>query len=123
MSNTKKIKLDKDKEATIDASDWDKISTMQGEWHAHLDQDTKKHFATLSIKNEKGNKSTTALHRVISEAPKATYVLFLDGDTMNCTRENLLICTPKQYQKMQENYSAAHKADKPNLTLVYSKAS
>lgn len=94
------IQLDKGYKARVDAECYAEIMSM-GSWYAGRDAGTKRRLATLSVKMD-GRKTTIALHRFISRAPKGTVVFFLDGDSMNCTRENLLICTPIQLKILKK---------------------
>lgn len=101
---SKTIPLDKGFEAHVDADCHAEVMSM-GEWYVLRDAGTKRPVPTLAVKAN-GRKTTIGLHRFIARAPKGTVVFFLDGDSMNCTRENLLVCTPNQAKLMKKMLSA-----------------
>jgi hypothetical protein len=75
--------------------------------------DTK--YAAYNLR-EAGKQHSVFFHRVVAEAPKGTWVNFIDGDTLNCRRSNLRLVKPADvayFSKKQRDLRRAQDAENP----------
>lgn len=94
------VPVGKNKTAMVDREYLDEVLNM-GPWRIVKDAFTMRPIPTATIKHGK-TKYRVGLHRFISRAPAGSIVMFLDENPMNCTRDNLLICTPAQHPKLKK---------------------
>ncbi len=83
---TKKIELTQGKFAVVDDSDYESVRDIS--WHAKKDGRNWYAWATL-----RGTRQKVSLHRFILNPPAGLVVDHIDGNGLNCTRENMRICT------------------------------
>lgn len=86
---TKEIQLTQGKVAIVDDDDYELVS--QYKWHA-----TQRHNTWYAETNSKGGRvgrKKIALHRLIMQPPDDMVVDHWDWNGLNCTRENMRICT------------------------------
>lgn len=95
IKNAKPIPLrNYDETAWVDDEVFDEIIGM-GPYFILRDAGTKKPVPYFDRKIG-NNVQKIGLHRFLARAPKGSIVLFLNNNSMDCTRENLLVCTPAQ---------------------------
>ena len=96
MAKTKKIKLKNGNITTIDFADWklikDKSLFASIEKSQKSDSSSKEYRAYVHVAGKSGKKTTMGLHRFLLDCPKDMVVLHLDGDMLNNTRANLIMC-------------------------------
>ncbi len=88
---TKEIQLTQGKCALVDDADYEWLN--QWKWYAFWNGSK-----WYSARNERVNfkKKMIYLHRFIINAPSGIEVDHVDGDGLNCTRENMRLCTSQQ---------------------------
>jgi len=84
----KQIFLSQDKVALVDDEDY--LIACQYRWYAVKGKYT--WYATTRQKNN-GEMKTLYLHRIIMRAKEGIEVDHIDGDGLNCIRENMRLCT------------------------------
>lgn len=95
MKNAKPIPLRNfDEPVWVDEEVFNEVIGM-GQYFILRDAGTKKPVPYFDRKLG-NNIQKIGLHRFLSRAPKGAIVLFLNNNSLDCTRENLLVCTPKQ---------------------------
>lgn len=82
----KRIELTRGKFALVDDSDYERTRDIS--WHAKQDGYTWYAWATL-----KGVRRKVSLHRYLLNPPKSMVVDHIDGNGLNCTRDNMRVCT------------------------------
>lgn len=107
----KEISLTKGKVALVDDADFPALSRYN--WHTVAAPDGETYYAA---RNEKGEEDPTAPHkrarrrtiymqRHIVNAPDGVKVKFLNGDTLDCRRENLSVDGNSSYRKRSSEES------------------
>ena len=69
----------------VEIDEKDEVLASSGDWHASARNGGRVYFS-----------KTIYLHRMICDAPKNKDVDHADGDTLNCSRSNLRICSRSQ---------------------------
>ena len=85
----KEIPLTRGYVALVDDGDWEDLS--QYNWRVHLNRQMV--YATRDTKAGDGRWTTVRMHRQILDAPAGVEVDHIDGDGLNCQRENIRLCT------------------------------
>lgn len=88
---------EQDAHVLINAEDFDRIND-RGPWYL-LEGGYAFRHETIN-----GRSLGIYLHRVIMDAPPHLYVDHIDGDKLNCTRENLRLCTPEENARNTAGY-------------------
>lgn len=91
----KKIKLTRNLFALVDDEDYEEVSKHK--WHAMKVKN--RFYASGYLKVEKNKYTHPLLHRFIMKAEKNQQVDHIDGNCLNCTRENLRFVTDSQNQQ------------------------
>ena len=87
----------------ISPQDYKRVSALK--WFSNRHREPKIYFKNGTLLN--GKYKGIYLHRFILDAPTGIQVDHRDGDTLNCTRENLRLCTHSQ--NMQNRKKLDHK--------------
>jgi hypothetical protein len=89
---TKRIELTQGKFAFVDDEDFDRVNQFnwcaiqnRGNWYAHR-----------RVTTNRGRGMIQSLHRAILTVPDGMVIDHIDGDGLNCTKENLRICSPQE---------------------------
>lgn len=90
MADTKKIELSKGVYTVIDYADWGKVKKLKL-YAAVVSSKNKELVAQYSFKKN-GKQTTEKLHRFLLDCPKEMVVVHLDGNRLNNTRANLVMC-------------------------------
>ena len=90
------IYLTKGKVAVIDTDDWDKVKG--GRWHLHK---SKHHGKTLYYARGWRGGRKVYLHRFLMDAQPHEEVDHIDGDGLNCRRNNLECVPPRENKTRQ----------------------
>jgi hypothetical protein len=86
------IQLSQGKIAILDDEDFARFSPLH--WCYRGERSSDKGYAIRHAKEAKGKYRTVYLHReIIGEVPTGHEVIFRNGDTLDCRRENLRIAT------------------------------
>lgn len=88
---TKQIPLTQGKFALVDDDDYERVS--QHRWCAKKDHKT--HYATRCVYLP-GKETTQSLHRFILNAPPKTQIDHINGNGLDCRKENLRYCNHQQ---------------------------
>jgi hypothetical protein len=90
------IKLTRGYWAIVDAEDYEHV--MQWKWHAHGGSSRKWKYAARKIRRRGGPEKTRFLHHeVLGYEPCGGLVVdHIDGNTLNCRKGNLRLCTKQQ---------------------------
>lgn len=108
---SKEIPLTQGKVALVDDEDYESVN--QYKWYAN--NDGKTFYARRNIPKGPRRQETILLHRVILDAPKDMTVDHINGDGLDCRRENLRLAT-----KMENNHNHRHKSNnKSGYTGVF----
>jgi hypothetical protein len=70
-------------------------------------------YARRVVRGSDGVQRTIYLHRFIMEAPSGLVVDHIDGDGLNCTRENLRLCSAAENNR--PNWFVKRRAEEPCL--------
>ena len=89
----KYIQLTKGLSALVDDADYEKFNRFN--WVAHPNGYGKKFYATRRIKTD-GKSKEIYLHREIMEAPIGMFVDHINGDTLDCRKNNMRLVTSSQ---------------------------
>lgn len=93
----KVFKLTKGKECIVDIDDYENI-VLGKSWHTSAVKRSKGnmfYYARTNIRVN-GKYKTFLLHRLIMGSPKNMYVDHIDGNTLDCRKTNLRICTNQE---------------------------
>lgn len=88
---SKYIQLTKGLSALVDDADYEKFGHLN--WKAH--KNGKKYYAVLNYKDEDKFRQLT-LHREIMNPPEGVFVDHINGNALDCRRENMRIVTSSQ---------------------------
>lgn len=89
----RQIPLTKGKSATVDAEDYESLAAHK--WHAMCDVDGRYYAARRDMSSRK----RVFMHRQILGAPPGAVVDHASGDTLDNTRANIRICSPRENQR------------------------
>ena len=84
----KKIKINHNKEVTVDKKDFDWLNQWKWRWDGQR--------ATRTIVDKDGTQHSVKMHRLIMGSPKGMVVDHINGDTLDNRRSNLRVCTSQQ---------------------------
>lgn len=79
----------------VDDDDYEYLS--QWHWNAQVQKETA--YAVRTTKGPKQKDIKYRMHRVIMNAPDGVFVDHVDGDGLNCRKENMRFCTRAQNQQ------------------------
>ena len=92
------VPLTQGKVALIDAEDGEKV--LKYKWHACQRDNT--WYAATSKERRRGN-AMIYLHRLIMDAPSGEHVDHINGDGLDCRRDNLRLCTNAENRRNQRS--------------------
>jgi hypothetical protein len=90
---SKYIQLTKGLSTLVDDEDYEKFN--QFNWSAHVNGVGKKYYAIRKVKKD-GKSKELYLHREIMGAPNGLFVDHINGDTLDCRKENMRLVTHSQ---------------------------
>ena len=89
-----RLTLSNGRVAFIDLDDAPRVLTLRWHWRCSRG----KEYAWAHWRTAEGKRTTIGLHRFIMGDPPGMEVDHEDGDGLNCTRENMRVCTHAQNQ-------------------------
>lgn len=108
MSLTMKIPLGRtEKFAVIDSDDWELVRGYAWSWAKPTKHKNGSGYAQASVRIDTGQYTVVLLHRLIAGASKGQVVDIIDGNGLNCTRENLRLCTRAESNMRSEQRRAS----------------
>jgi hypothetical protein len=84
----RKVQLTRGREALVDEADYEQVTQLKwtlAEWHGR--------FQAVHYYREDGKVKSLRLQRFLLRPPDGKVVAFRNGDSLDCRRANLLICT------------------------------
>ncbi len=93
MSGAREIPLSRGMVAIVDEADYHQVSAHR--WHAHVNTATGIAYAARS-ETVGAKRRVIFLHRALMQPGKGLIVDHRSGDTMDCRRDNLRVCTRAQ---------------------------
>lgn len=94
---TKELILSKGYVALVDDEDFERAS--QFKWSAAIRKGCTTLYASAYLGGGRANRRTELLHRFILSAAKGVQVDHIDGNGLNCTRQNLRLATISQNRR------------------------
>ncbi len=88
------IPLTRGKAATIDSDDYLRVAGYQ--WRANKARGGHIYYAMANLPRREGRRSCVLLHRIVANAPDEVEIDHIDGDGLNCRRNNLRRATRQQ---------------------------
>lgn len=105
---SKQIPLTQGQFATVSDEDYKKVS--QHKWT--LLKGRAKRYARKTTRYPDGRQGTLYLHRFILNSPPQLHIDHIDGDGLNCVRENLRVASPlnnRYNEPIRRNNTSGHK--------------
>lgn len=90
----RQINLNQNKIVILDDEDFERFSPFH--WFHRAERDNKQGYAIRHEKVGRGKYKSRYLHREIMNPPPGHEVIFLNGDKLDCRRENLRVVTKKE---------------------------
>jgi len=106
------IKLTQGQVALVDEEDYEEL--IKYKWHATRSNPSKPFYATRTIYTPDKKYKTERMHRDIMSPPKGMQVDHISGDTLDNTRSNLRIVTPRENN---QNYHRRKSSIFPGVCL------
>lgn len=104
----------------IDEEDYEKVSKKKWRLKKSSSKNTEK-FYVISQTNGVFPPKTIRLHRYILNCPEDKIVDHKDGDTLNCKKENLRICTPEGNNRNRQKIKGVHTSNYKGVSFVKSR--
>ena len=106
MHKVKRISIGKGLYTTIDQVDWKKVRHLK--LFASVETSSGDYRAYVNI-TVRGRETTRGLHRIILDCPSDMVVVHLDGDYLNNTRRNLVMCKRSAVKEIRSKIVAPKK--------------
>lgn len=109
----KEIELTQDQVALVD--DWDYEHLNQYRWYANFDKRRGKYFARRNIKiveiingKPKSKWTVTTMGRQIMKPKKGMVVIYINHNTLDCRKKNLMVVTKRQSTQHRKRGSSKY---------------